>query len=42
MLRVLVVDDRMDLRQIFATVPEGQPDLEVVGQAGSLPMPAPC
>jgi DNA-binding NarL/FixJ family response regulator len=36
MLRVLVVDDRTDLRQAFATLLEGQPDLEVVGQAGSL------
>ena len=36
MLRVLVVDDRADLRQLFAAVLDGQPDLEVVGQAGSL------
>jgi two-component system response regulator DevR len=36
MLRVLVVDDRVDVRQLFATVLDGQPDLEVVGQAGSL------
>jgi DNA-binding NarL/FixJ family response regulator len=36
MLRVLVVDDRVDVRQVFATVLDGQPDLEVVGQAGSL------
>ena len=36
MLRVLVVDDRVDLRQLFATVLDGQADLEVVGQAGSL------
>ena len=26
----------MDVRQVFATVLDGQPDLEVVGQAGSL------
>jgi DNA-binding NarL/FixJ family response regulator len=36
MLRVLVVDDRVDVRQAFAAVLEGQPDLEVVAQAGSL------
>jgi len=36
MLRVLVVDDRVDVRQIFAAVLDGQPDLKVVGQAGSL------
>jgi chemotaxis response regulator CheB len=36
MLRVLVVDDRADFRQAFAALLEGQPDLEVVGQAGSL------
>ena len=36
MLRVLVVDDRVDVRQVFAAVLDGQPDLEVVGQAGSL------
>jgi len=36
MLSVLVVDDRADFRQAFASLLEGQPDLEVVGQAGSL------
>ena len=36
MLRVLVVDDRVDVRHLFAAVLDGQPDLEVVGQAGSL------
>lgn len=36
MLRVLVVDDRVDFRQAFAAVLGAQPDLEVVGQAGSL------
>ena len=36
MLRVLVVDDRADFRQAFAALLEGQPDLKVVGQAGSL------
>lgn len=36
MIRVLVVDDRVDFRQAFAGVLEGQPDLKVVGQAGSL------
>jgi DNA-binding NarL/FixJ family response regulator len=36
MLRVLVVDDRVDFRQAFAGLLEAQPDLEVVAQAGSL------
>jgi CheY-like chemotaxis protein len=36
MLRVLVVDDRADFRQAFAALLEGQPDLEVMGQAGSV------
>jgi DNA-binding NarL/FixJ family response regulator len=36
MLRVLVVDDRVDFRQAFAELLDGQPDLEVVAQAGSL------
>jgi DNA-binding NarL/FixJ family response regulator len=36
MLRVLVVDDRVDFRQAFATVLDGQPDLKVVAQADSL------
>src|ERR671921_1040143 len=36
MLRVLGVDDRVDVRQSFAAVLDGQSDLEVVGQAGSL------
>jgi DNA-binding NarL/FixJ family response regulator len=36
MLRVLVVDDRVDFRMAFAAVVGAQPDLEVVGQAGSL------
>jgi DNA-binding NarL/FixJ family response regulator len=36
MLRVLVVDDRVDVRQAFAAVLDGQPDMEVVAQAGSL------
>jgi two-component system response regulator DevR len=36
MLRVLVVDDRIDFRQAFVALLEGQPDLEVVAQAGSL------
>jgi len=35
MLHVLVVDDRADFRQAFAALLEGQPDLEVVAQAGS-------
>jgi DNA-binding NarL/FixJ family response regulator len=36
MLSVLVVDDRADFRQAFAGLLDGQPDLQVVGQAGSL------
>jgi len=36
MLRVLVVDDRVDFRQVFAALLDGQPDLRVMGQAGSL------
>ena len=36
MIRVLVVDDRIDFRLAFCGLLEGQPDLEVVGQAGSL------
>jgi DNA-binding NarL/FixJ family response regulator len=36
MMRVLVVDDRVDFRQAFASMLGAQPDLEVVAQAGSL------
>src|SRR3954452_5541723 len=36
MIRVLVVDDRIDFRLAFCGLVEGQPDLKVVGQAGSL------
>jgi two-component system response regulator DevR len=36
MLSVLMVDDRVDFRQAFAGMLEGQPDLKVVSQAGSL------
>jgi DNA-binding NarL/FixJ family response regulator len=36
MLRVLVVDDRVDFRQAFAALLEEQPDMEVVAQAGTL------
>jgi DNA-binding NarL/FixJ family response regulator len=36
MIRVLVVDDRIDFRLAFVGLLEGQPDLEVVSQAGSL------
>jgi DNA-binding NarL/FixJ family response regulator len=32
----LVVDDYVDLRLVFVALLEGQPELEVVGQAGSL------
>jgi CheY-like chemotaxis protein len=35
MIRILVVDDRVDFRQVFVGLLEGQPDL-VVSQAGSL------
>jgi DNA-binding NarL/FixJ family response regulator len=36
MVRLLVVDDRVDFRMAFVGLLEGQSDLEVVGQAGSL------
>jgi DNA-binding NarL/FixJ family response regulator len=36
MIRILLVDDRADFRQTFASLLEGQPDIEVVGTAGSL------
>jgi DNA-binding NarL/FixJ family response regulator len=36
MIRILVVDDRIDFRLAFSGLLEGQPDLKVVGQAGSL------
>jgi DNA-binding NarL/FixJ family response regulator len=36
MIRILVVDDRVDFRLVFAGMLEAQPDLKVVGQAGSL------
>jgi len=36
MIRVLVMDDRIDFRLAFCGLLEGQPDLEVVSQAGSL------
>jgi DNA-binding NarL/FixJ family response regulator len=36
MIRILVVDDRVDFRLAFAGLLEGQPDLKVVSQAGSL------
>jgi DNA-binding NarL/FixJ family response regulator len=36
MIRVLLVDDRADFRRAFASLLEGQPDIEVVGMAGSL------
>ena len=36
MIRVLVVDDRIDFRLAFCGLLEGQPDLHVVRQAGSL------
>jgi DNA-binding NarL/FixJ family response regulator len=36
MTRILVVDDNTDFRMVFSALLEGQPDLEVVAQAGSL------
>ena len=36
MIRILVVDDRVDFRLAFVGLLEGQPDLKVVRQAGSL------
>jgi DNA-binding NarL/FixJ family response regulator len=36
MIRILVVDDYVDLRQLLVAMLEGQPELEVVSQAGSL------
>jgi len=43
MLRVLVVDDRVAVRQVFAAVLDGQPDLEVLSvRPVRWPMPALC
>jgi DNA-binding NarL/FixJ family response regulator len=36
MIRILMVDDYVDFRVAFVAMLEGQPDLKVVGQAGSL------
>ena len=36
MIRILVVDDRAQFRQAFASLLQSQPDMEVVGTAGSL------
>ena len=36
MIRILVVDDRVDFRLAFVGLLEVQPDLKVVSQAGSL------
>jgi DNA-binding NarL/FixJ family response regulator len=36
MIRILVVDDRIDFRLAFVALLEGQADLKVVSQAGSL------
>jgi len=36
MIRILVVDDRIDFRMAFVGMLEGDPDLKVVSQAGSL------
>jgi DNA-binding NarL/FixJ family response regulator len=35
-IRVLLVDDRADFRRAFASLLDRQPDIEVVGTAGSL------
>ena len=36
MIRVLVVDDNVDFQDVLVSLLEGQPDMEVVGTAGSL------
>jgi DNA-binding NarL/FixJ family response regulator len=36
MIRVLVVEDNVDFRDALVSLLEGQPDIEVVGTAGSL------
>jgi DNA-binding NarL/FixJ family response regulator len=36
MIRILMVDDYVDFRLAFVAMLEGQPDLKVVSQAGSL------
>jgi len=36
MIRILVVDDHVDFRLVLVRMLEGQPDLKVVSQAGSL------
>jgi DNA-binding NarL/FixJ family response regulator len=36
MIRILVVDDRIDFRMAFVGMLEGEADLKVVSQAGSL------
>jgi two-component system response regulator DevR len=36
MIRILVVDDRIDFRMAFVGMLEANPDLKVVSQAGSL------
>jgi two-component system response regulator DevR len=36
MIRILVVDDHVDFRLVLVGMLEGQPDLKVVSQAGSL------
>jgi len=36
MIRVLLVDDRVDFRLAMASILDGQPDIEVIAQAGSL------
>lgn len=35
-IRVMLVEDRADLRRVFASLLNRQPDIEVVSQAGSL------
>ena len=36
MIRILVVDERSDFGMAFVSLLEGEPDLKVVSQAGSL------
>jgi DNA-binding NarL/FixJ family response regulator len=42
MVRILVVDDHVEFRLAFVGLLEGQPDLKMVSQAGSLAEAARC
>ncbi len=35
--RIMLVDDHPDFRDLMVTLLEGQPDLELVAQAGAMP-----